>query len=416
LAFEGAFGIFRTFFNEHRVARVENIILKVHFDLGRAEAISGHLWLPLATSVAVVLLCFSLGNWRYSETVSQAKDIVSYISILFLSMASFTFFGHSGVNNLLDKEREHNESLYKMALADEQRSVAEIVATRELYYPLTHLDAASLSRFEMFFREVQQICKERRCFADRQEFSWRESGLDSSISAFRAIIGERADEDCEQLRSDAHGHIDASSAPVPQFGLPNRIPAPPGPPDQASTINLAFFSGRDVDLLRKRPSSMDERNAQAKLTDEEQRRANKMAGYGEDVKRLMTVAFSAVLSSMVPDADGIIGAYVGELIDDVAEWIVRPEVDRLWNSGYRPEAIQDLKLADAALPDPDRQAFKGFHAAGTRNFEVSKLGDATSVENVFDEEEKSDAKMRADIKKMITEAEKREREREIRER
>ena len=48
-------------FNANRVANVENAILKVHFAFRSFDETSGRLWLPLAVSIAVILL--SLFCW-----------------------------------------------------------------------------------------------------------------------------------------------------------------------------------------------------------------------------------------------------------------------------------------------------------------------------------------------------------------
>ena len=75
---------------------------------------------------------------------------------------------------------------------------------------------------------------------------------------------------------------------------------------------------------------------------------------------MMTEAFARALASLTPDFEDIIGAYVGELIDDVAERVVRPAIRRIWSNGYRPDALEDLKLIDNALSDQRPTIVEGF--------------------------------------------------------
>jgi hypothetical protein len=328
-------------------------------------------------------------------------------------MSSFTFFGRPGVNALLGWERDQNQEWYKMALADEQRSVARITATRELYRPLTHLDTDSQARFKMFFGQMQQLCKSKKCFRGKYDLDIDLYESPSTV-AFDQTITRRVNEDFRQLRHNkfntANGDPALSRFPDLFKSDPEDTPRRFAPAGQEADVDLFSSTIPEERLLSQRASSQKKRDEQRETIDRQRKRSKKMKSYEWAAKAKMTEAFASVLSSAVPDAEGIIGAYVSELIDDAAEWVVRPIVDRLWKNGYRPDDIQDLGPALTAIPTDVEDSFSNFHARGTRASEVSQFDSPASVTTFFNDEEQSDIKMKADMRKTYKEFEERERE------
>ncbi len=415
MAFEVLFGLFKSFFSDERVGAVEDAILKAHFAIEGSERHLGYV-IPLCVAIAVAFLCLTVGNWEYSSALAKLRDAFRFVSVALLVMASFTFFRHDATTTLLNWERDKNQGLYEMALADEERSVARLIASRELFKPLTHLDPDSKKNFEAFFGRLKTICEGVACFRERYEVMIDLYGK-PSVYAFRDTIHQKVDEDYSQFVPKK------APATEPKQTLDDLFPK--GMPDKGSfpyggvplwiddnlpaDIDLASSKSPQERLLGRRASSQKERKEQKQTVQQQQKRTDDMGKLEHHAKERTTEAFAAALAAAVPDAEGIIGAYVKQLIDATAEWVVRPVVNQMFRQGYRPETIDDLHFAVEALPQTMSETFGKFHSVGTQSSETSKMAKPNFVEDFFNHQEESVAKekkeMTEQLKKMQEEEE-----------
>jgi hypothetical protein len=82
-------------------------------------------------------------------------------------------------------------------------------------------------------------------------------------------------------------------------------------------------------------------------------------------------------------------------------------------SDYRPETIQDLRFAVAAVPTTMSDTFSKFHATGTQSSEISHFDKPEVVDKFFDNEQQSMKDIKKEMVEALKEAEKeREEERE----
>jgi hypothetical protein len=416
MALELLFGLFRASFDENRVGYVEDAILKAHFVTESFEHHLGYA-IPLAVAIAVAFLCLTVGNWQYSIALAKVRDVFRFLSVALLVMASFTFFRHSAANTLLDWEKDQSQRWYEMALAEEERSVARLVASRELFKPLSQPDEDSKKNFAQFFGSLKSICERVKCFRERYEvvLDFYEN---PTVEAFHETIHKKVSEDYAQFVRQDKSATDVKSkaddvvsidgiirSPALQYnGLPLWIEE-----DRPAEIDLASSKSPREALLSRRASSQKERQEQKRTIEQQQKRSNEMKVYEWQAKHKMITAFASALAASVPDAEGIIGAYVKELVDATAEWIVRPVVNQAFKQGYRPETIQDLHFAVDAVPQTTTETFSKFHATATQSSEISRMDKAELVEGFFKDRENSADKLN---KEMIEQRRKWEEERE----
>jgi hypothetical protein len=413
MGLEFLFALFKSFINDEHVAAIEDAILKVHFAVEHLEKRLGYV-IPLCVAIAVAFLCLTVGNWKYSAALSKLKNAFSFVSVLLLVMSSFTFFGHDATATFLDWEKEKNQGLYKMALAGEERSVARLVAVRELYKPLIQPDLDTKKSFETFFVRMKMICMRVSCFRERNEVDLDLFGK-TSVWAFRETIHEKVKEDYIQFVPKEPPATEEKKTPVdifsPDYVL--HVPAKGGLPywelpiriddNLPANIDLASSKSPQERLLSRRVSSQKEREEQKQAVQQQQNRAHDMAGRERRAKEKLTEAFAAVLAAAVPDADGIIGAYVRELVDAAAERVVRPLVDRMFQQGYRPASLDDLHFAIEALPPRMSETFDRFHSVGTRSSEESEMARPDFVESYFNGRQEALTKQKAEFARAMEE-------------
>jgi hypothetical protein len=418
MTLELLFGLFKSFFNANRVGSIEDAILRAHFAIARVEHSLGY-FIPVAVSISVAFLCLSVGDWKYSSGLAKMKDAFRFLSLALLVLASFTFFGGAAANVLLDWEKDQNQTWYKMELADEDRSLARLIASRELYHPISQLDANSKKNFETFFNSLKNICKRSKCF--RGEFELDLNSYDNpSAEAFDDTIEQKVLEDFAQLlppNNDLTGAAKSSHDALPSNNLladilsrSGRIPSRRVGENHPADVDLNLSNSPHEKLLSRRASSQEEREEQRRTIFQQRERSHRMKDYEWEAKHKITEAFAAALTASVPDAEGIVGAYLSELIDDAAEWIVRPLVDLMYKQGYRPETIQDLHLAIEAVPPTMNDTFSKFHATGTRSSEISHFDKAESVDSFFENEQKSTQKFKMEMVETQKELERRREE------
>jgi hypothetical protein len=428
MVLELLFGLFKSFFDAGRVSEVENTILKIHFAIKSFGDGLGY-WVPVVVSIVVVFLCFSVGNWKFSSGFIKIKDAFSFLSLVVLVMSSFTFFEKSAANVMLGWEEHENQRWYKMALADEQRSVARIVATRALYNPIQTMGDDSKRQFDQYFRSLNNICTAKHCFREKGEFG---DYIPASEIAFKNVIDQKAEDDVAQLISvnkvettgkaqssgnESVWHDKALDDIVRMRSISglHTLPRMRLSGNEEADVDLDISASPTERLLGRRASSQREREEQSDSIVRQRERAHVMHSREKYVKRKMVEAFASIIEAAVPDAEGVVGAYVSELVDDAAEWLVRPVVNRMYKGGYRPEEIQDLKLVERSFPSSLNEAFVHFHAAGTEPSETSRFGSSEAVEQVFDTEQKSEEGLQRSMKEWRKEMEELRKEKEVEE-
>jgi hypothetical protein len=405
MVLEVLFGLFKSFFSDERVAAVEDAIIKAHFAMQDFEHHLGFV-IPLCVAIAVAFLCLTVGNWQYSSALAKLKNVFRFVSVALLVMASFTFFRYGAADTLLDWEKDQNQRWYEMALAKEERSVARLIAARNLRPPLRHLDPESQKNFETFFTSLKQECATRQCF-QRNDLNFTRYG-DPTVNAFNETILHKVSEDYRQFAPDRKFPESDALTGIPHpFHWPNRD-LPTVSALKPANVDLTASTSAQEKLLSRRAFSQNERDQQKKIIADQQTQANTLERSARTAKERIAADFASVLAATVPDAEGIVGAYVKELIDATAEWIVRPFVDAMFNQGYRPETIQDIFVATGKIPPSITEKFSEFHSVGTKNGETSEFRVSQSVDEYFEDNEKANQKLYDDMRHQMEEYQKKE--------
>jgi hypothetical protein len=390
MALELLFGTF-AFFNPDRVAAYEETVLNVHFAITELEKALGFV-IPLSVTLAVAFLCLTVGNWKYSAILAKGRGLFRFVSIFILVVSSFTFFRHAGVNRVLDEDKMRNEGLYEMELAKEERAIARGVAAQELKEGLTHLDEESKKNFAAFFGGLNDACKTRDCFGyHRYAFL----GRNPAREAMMAAVAEKAKDDYQHFHAVDSGLIAESNA---QRKLPAAL--------QGHFDEWSFLRNREISLLlkkdaadvplasshspaevqlTKRPSSELDLQENKEIIREQAGRANRMEEWAKEEREKTTEAFAAALAASIPEVvEGLLGEYIKELTDVIAEFVVRPTVDFMFKQGFRGSSIEEIHLVQDKVPMEVHETFGSFRPQFT---EAHSFASRESVAREFSSRE-----------------------------
>jgi hypothetical protein len=396
-----------SFFNPERVAAYEETILQVHFVIEDIEKALGYV-IPLSITVAVAFLCLTVGNWQYSAILAKFRSVFRFVSIFILIASSFSFFRHAGVRSVLDDTKARNEGLYEMELAKEERAIAQGVAAQELKVGLTHLDAESKKNFAAFFEGLNDACKTRDCFGYHP---YGFLGRNPAKEAMQVAVAQKAREDYKHFYSVDGGLVAEAQA---QQKLPPELR---GRFDEWSYLEkreiatLTNTNIADVQLassadpaearLTKRATSVVDLQQDKETISKQAKRAHQMEEWAKEEREKTTEAFGAALAALIPEVvEGLLGEYVKEMTDKLAEYVVRPTVDFLFRNGYRAGSIEEIHLVSDKVPVEVHQTFGEFRPQFTQSHSFE------SRESVAREFSTRESRTKVDLEKQRVEFEK----------
>lgn len=336
--------------------------------------------LPLFFALIVGSLALSrlVPRFKAVARLDRLRTAATAVYVALVAATSFTLFAQAPLGNLMEQEASQTRDQliasvneYRALLRREQNAVSRYLAAKSIQEQLQNLDGGQRARLQQRMAELSAAGGKGISLPLSKVFACDYVGVEvtpDSTPLERLEIGLADKERCQKLSESKREDERVASSDTERQTAQEEIVRQLADADWSFDSSVADSAGaalsRELPVEanaeaeippEERPSSPEVLKAHIQLLKEQEQRDRSESARVESLERAASEQVTAakmtlkqLLGSIAPGLEGLIGAYVEEAVDHLAEHVFNKALEAL----YRGEGRREISTSSRPISRP----------------------------------------------------------------